>query len=623
MRLTTAAAIALAVSTATANAQQKRVEYDISFPNPAQHEARVIATFAGLSPGHVANVRMSRASPGRYAETFFAKNVYDVTATDGHGKAAVVTRRDADSWDVTTGDGTVRVSYTVWGDRTDGTYLSIDHFHAHMNMPATFMWTRELDRAPIRLTIHTPTGWRVATQLRPTSDSAVFTAPNLQFFMDSPTEVGPVSWRSWTASYGGKPSTWCLAVHFLGNQAQLDTFATMTRRVVDEEIAMWGEPAGYDYGTYTFIEDYLPWANSDGMEHRNSTILAGRLQLDSRQTIIAKLGSVAHEFFHSWNMERLRSRQIEPFDFTRSNMSDALWFGEGFTSYYGNLFLRRAGFYSDSEYVEQLGNEIVGAVNSPARRHGSPMDMSQLAVFFDGGSFPDPTNASNAFLSYYTWGDDIAAALDLTLRQRFASSLDEYMRLLWADYGRHQSKTFEPERPYTIADLRNELGKLTRDPAFANEFFRSYVEGRDVPDFGGLLAPAGLIFSADSVARPILGVSADSTAKGVLINRASQNGSAYAAGWSNGDIVVAVDGVAATSPAALNAIIAKHRVGDVVTYQVLQKGNLPVTGSMTLKGSPSLTLKTFESIGRPLTPAIVAFRKSWLDSKVHKQEALR
>lgn len=610
------AAVTLVTGASIAHAQQTRVEYDISFPNAAQHEARVIATFAGVSPGRALNVRMSRSSPGRYAETFFAKNVYDVSATDGRGKSVNVSRRDTDSWDVAADDGTVRVSYTVWGDRTDGTYLSIDHFHAHMNMPAMFMWAPALERAPIRLTIHAPPGWRVATQLAPTPDSSVFTAPNLQYFMDSPTEVGPVSWRTWNAFYAGKPSTWRLAVHFLGNQAQLDTFATMVKRVVAEEVAMWGAPAGYDYGTYTFITDYLPWGNSDGMEHRNSTILTGRLQLDTHETVIAKLESVAHEFFHSWNMERLRSKQIEPFDFTRANMSDALWFGEGFTQYYGELFMRRAGFYTDSEYVEQLGNEIVGAINSPARQHGSPMHMSQLAVFFDGGVYADPTNAPNISLTYYTWGDVIAAALDFTLRERYASSLDDYMRLMWIDYGQHQSTTFEPERPYTVADLRNELRKLTRDPAFADDFFRRYIEGSDIPDFAPLVTAAGLVFSADSTLTPALRIAADSVANGVQVRWAYEDGSAYAAGWSNGDVVVSVDDQAATSPAVLNAIIARHRVGDVVAYQVLQKGKIPLSGSMTLKGVPNFGLRTFESVGKPLTDAMVTFRRSWLGSRV-------
>jgi len=428
-----------------------------------------------------------------------------------------------------------------------------------------------------------------------------------------------VTWRTWTGSYGGRTSTWRVAIHHLGTEAQVDTFAAMAKKIVAEEVAMWGEPAGYDYGTYTFIGDYVPWGTSDGMEHRNSTFLSGRFGMDTHERRIAKLESLSHEFFHSWNMERLRSKEIEPFDFDRPNMSDGLWFGEGFTNYYGPLFMRRAGFYTDSEYVAQLGGEIAGAINSPARRHGSAVDMSRLAVFFDGGSFRDGTNGGNIFLSYYTWGDVIAAALDLTLRERYKTTLDDFMRAVWHDFGRYQSKALAPERPYTVADLKNELAKFTGDAAFATEFFRLYVEGREVPDFKPLVTPAGLIFAEDSVVKPVLGASMDNDAKGVFINWTSESGSAYVAGLSSGDIVVSVDGAPATSIEVLTGIIAKHRVGDVVKLEVLQKGAVPSTVSMTLRGLPSYRLVTFESAGLPVTEAIRAFRKSWLGSKVLAQ----
>jgi len=359
----------------TAGAQQKRVEYDISFPNAAEHEARVVATFFGIPRGTVLHARMSRSSPGRYAPTSFSKSVYDVSAADGHGKALMVSRPDEHEWDVKGHDGTVRIGYTVWGDRIDGTNLSVDHTHAHLNMPATFMWAPETEMAPIRLSVHAPRGWSVATQLVPTADSAQFTAPNMQWFMDSPTEIGPVTWRTWTASYGGKTSTFRLATHTLSIAAQVDTFAAMARAVVAEEIAMWGEPAGYDFGTYTFLGDYLPWAGGDGMEHRNSTFLTSSRGLDTHANRMGNLSSLAHEFFHSWNMERLRSKQIEPFDFSRANMSDALWFGEGFTNYYGALLMRRSGFYTDSAFLAQFGGEI-GATIEHGRVEVDDCDMS-------------------------------------------------------------------------------------------------------------------------------------------------------------------------------------------------------------------------------------------------------
>lgn len=606
--------ISLLALSSSAAAQQKKVHYDIAFPNAAQHEAQVTATFAGLARGTTLHVRMSRSSPGRYAPAAFAKNVWDVIATDGHGKTLSVTRPDSHGWDVAGHDGTVRIHYTAWGDRIDGTYLSIDHSHARMNMPATFMWAHGLEMAPIRLTIHPQPGWQVATQLVPV-DSTVFTAPNLQYFMDSPTEVGPVTWRRWTGTYNGTTSTWRIAVHHLGTEAQVDTFVTMVKRVVAEEVAMWGEPAGYDYGTYTFLADYLPWAGGDAMEHRNSTFLSNRRGMETRPYLIDHLGNLAHEFFHSWNMERLRSKEVEPFDFDRENMSDALWFGEGFTNYFHPLMIRRAGLYTDSEYVAQLGRAIVGTMTAVARNHGSPVDMSRDAVFFDGGTSLDPSNQTNIFLSYYTWGSVVAAGLDLTLRERFHKSLDDYMRLLWQDYGKHQSKALAPERPYTVAILRAELGKLVGDKGFADDFFRRYVDGREVPDFASLLTPAGMVLVKDP-ATPYFGASMENDPKGVFINWSAPGSSAYTMGLASGDMVLSIDGEPTTTIVALNAIIARHKVGDVLKVEYLQKEATSATVPMTLVGRQAMRVTTFENAGMPVTDGIRAFRRDWLGSKV-------
>jgi predicted metalloprotease with PDZ domain len=612
--ITSAALLTLAASTAFA--QQQRVEYDISFPNAAVHEARVVATFTGVPRGSTLHVRMSRSSPGRYAVATFAKNVYDVVATDGQGRPLVVSRPDSHGWDVSGSDGTVRVRYTVWGDRTDGTYLSVDHTHAHMNMPATFMYAHGFEDASIRLTIHPQPGWSIATQLTPTKDSTVFTAPNFQWFMDSPTEVGPASWRSWSATQNGKTSTWRLAVHHLGTEAQVDTFATMAKAVVAEEVAMWGEPAGYDFGTYTFLADYLPWASGDGMEHRNSTVMSRSISLGDSARRMGALGTLTHEFFHSWNMERLRSKEIEPFNFDGEDMSNALWFGEGFTNYYADLFLRRAGMLTDDQYMMRFGGAVIGTINSPARQHGSPVDMSRLAVFFDGGTYLDPTIASNIFLSYYQWGQVVGAGLDLTLRERYHSSLDEYMRLLWRDFGSHQSKALAPERPYTVDDLRSELGKLTKDQSFANDFFKRYVEGSEVPDFATLLDPAGYSFVKDSVARPYLGASLDNDPKGVFVNWSASNGSAFPAGLASGDIITSIDGEPTASIDSLTAIIGRRRVGETLKVSLLEKGVLPSIVTMKLVGRNAMKVVSYESAGIPITDAIRAFRRDWLASKV-------
>src|SRR5690606_4745844 len=146
----------------------------------------------------------------------------------------------------------------------------------------------------------------------------------------------------------------------------------MAKKVVAEQIAVFGEPPDFDYGTYTFIADYLPWVAGDGMEHRNSTILTSTRPLATGA--LANLGTLSHEFFHTWNVERLRPKSLEPFDFERANMSPDLWLAEGFTSYYDDLTIRRAGLMSNDDLARTLSGMLNTVINMPGRRFFSPVE---------------------------------------------------------------------------------------------------------------------------------------------------------------------------------------------------------------------------------------------------------
>ncbi|HEX6040952.1 hypothetical protein [Longimicrobium sp.] len=608
------AVLALLLLSAAPAAAQGRVDYEIRFPNRAHHEAEVTATFRGVPAGQPLQVRMSRSSPGRYALHEFAKNVYNVRATDGAGRPLSFTRPDPHEWDFAAHDGTVTVQYTLFGDRVDGTYAGIDETHAHLNIPATFMFARGMENAPVRVRFERPDGWRVATQLVPTADSAVFTAPHLQYFMDSPTEVGPWDVREWTVEGpGGRPSTFRLVMHHRGTAQELDRFAEKARAVVAEEIALFGEPAGYDFGTYTFLADYLPWANGDGMEHRNSTVLTSSGSL--AQAEMGLLGTVSHEFFHSWNVERIRPDALEPFNFEEANMSGELWFAEGFTNYYDDLFIRRAGLYTDEEYAQITGGIAAAVTNAPGRRFFSAVEMSMQAPFVDAAASIDPQNRGNTFLSYYTWGSGIGLGLDLTLRSRFQGvTLDDYMRAVWREFGRAQTAEQAPARPYTVADLRRVLGEVTRDTAFANDFFRRYVEGREVVDFGALLANAGFLLRKSQAGRPVLAVQLEDAEGGVMVaGYPLVFSSFYAAGIDKGDLIVSMGGRPTPSTEALRAVISEHAAGDVVPVEFIGRGGRR-TVQMTLTENPSMEAVTYESAGMQVTPRMRAFREAWLRS---------
>ena len=609
------AATAVLLAAAPAAAQQS-VEYDVRFPDRVHHEAQVTATFRGVPTGRPLQVRMSRSSPGRYALHEFAKNVYDVRAADGQGRPLAFTRADPHQWDVAGHDGTVTLRYTLFGDRADGTYAGIDASHAHLNAPATFVWARGMENAPVRVRLERPAGWRVATQLVPTADSAVFTAPHLQYLMDSPIEVSPWEVREWAVpGPGGRPQTVRLAVHHAGTEEELDRYAEKARKVVAEQIGMFGEAPRFDFGTYTFLADYLPWVAGDGMEHRNSTVISSTRPLSTGE--MANLGTLSHEFFHAWNVERLRPATLEPFDFTEANMSGELWFAEGFTSYYDDLFIRRAGLVSDSAYAAGIGGGIVfPTVVAQGRRYFSAVEMSMQAPFVDAAASIDPHHRVNAFLSYYTWGSAIALGLDLTLRSRFDGvTLDDYMRALWREFGREQTAALAPARPYTLADLRRVLGEVTRDPAFASDFFDRYVEGREVVDYAGLLARAGFLLRGRDASSPWLGAPLSPAEGGVRVDAyAPANASLYTAGLSAGDVILSIDGQPTPNPDALWAVVDTHTAGDVVQVEWVQRGQRR-SGPMTLAGSPMLEVVPYETAGMPVTPEMRAFRERWLASR--------
>jgi predicted metalloprotease with PDZ domain len=597
-----------APGTLLAQAGAPPVRYQVSLADRAHHEARITATFSGL-PVRPLELRMSRSSPGRYAVHEFAKNLYDLTVRDSRGRPLTATRPNPYQWDVAGHDGTVVVEYTLFADRADGTYSGIDRTHAHLNSPATFIWARGLDRR--RVTVQfpdLPANWGVATQLAIGAEPGTWQARDFQYFMDSPIELSDFDLRSWTVTSGGREQTIRLAIHHAGTAVEVDRYVADIQKVVLEQAAVYGSLATFDHGVYSFLADYLPHASGDGMEHRNSTVLTSTASLAS--SAAGLLGTVSHEFFHSWNVERIRPRGLEPFDFERANMAGELWLAEGFTSYYGPLAIHRAGLTTLDQYARGLTGEVNTVTNAPGRRHRSSVEMSMMAPFVDAATAIDPTSFGNTFISYYTWGAALGLALDLSIRARFPGlGLDDFMREMWRTHG-------ITERSYTVADARAALGRTTRDTAFANDFFRRLVEGREVADYPALLARAGfLVRPARPTGAWIGDLSLSASDRGLQIGATVLEGTpAHSAGLAAGDRLLVVDGVALGALADLEDVLSRHQPGDTLPITFGSRGQI-VAGAIRLGLDPRLEVLTFEAAGRPVTEAIRAFRAGWLDGK--------
>jgi predicted metalloprotease with PDZ domain len=598
------------------------IEYLVTFPEPEHRWLQVEMRVTGLGSQPL-RARMSRSSPGRYATHEFAKNVFWVEAFDGRERQLSYTRPDVDEWQVAGHDGTVKFVYKIFGDYPDGTYMGVDTTHAHLNIPATFLWAMGHESRPLRIRFQPPAGvnWTVATQLFPTSDRWTFTAPNFQYFMDSPTELAPFLWNTFTVPRAaGPPATIRLAVHAEATQADVDELATLVERVVREQVAVFGELPVFEPGHYTFLLDYVSWGEGDGMEHRNSTVISSPgLPLGSPQGRRQALGTISHEFFHVWNVERIRPVGLEPFDFTRPNITCCLWLAEGFTQYYGPLLLARAGFGTPPVSAG------ISIINGSGRTVRSAVQMSEHAPFADAGVSNDAHDRGRTFISYYSYGAALALALDLSLRETSGGrlSLDDYMRRLWIEHGKDGPAPGLVARPYSLRDLRGHLATLTNDRAFADAFFDRYVEGREVPDYARLLQLAGYDLRPAAPDRGWIGSTAVAEQAGGLAIGVSGRGGGggrpgvvpfntplYAAGIDGGDVITTIDGEPAT-PARWTAI-SQRRPGATVTLGVRRRDGATVTKTVTLAADPSLRVVPLDQ----LTPAQQRFRDDWLGTKV-------
>ncbi len=582
----------------------QHISYQFTAPNAVHHEAEISITADGL-PLTPALFRMSRSSPGRYATHEFGKNVYNVMAYDASGKTLKVEKAEGDVYMISGHKGTVKVTYTLFANYADGTYSDVDVTGYHLNMPATFMWVKGLEKAPITIQFSSLTkNWKIATQLKPTSNPAAFSASDLQYFMDAPTKVGNLHWREWKVTNPDKKQyTFRLALEAEAPEALVDNFTEKLKRVVAAGQAVYGEFPAYDYGTYTFIASINPYvARGDGMEHRNSTMITLKRDFDGSNDL---LGVFAHEFFHCWNVERIRPKSLEPFNFERSNMSEALWVAEGFTHYYGDVLLVRAGLLSYDQFQFE-NSKLVNAVNTPGAQMYTPVENSQRAVFVDAGVSFDRTNYPNMYTSYYTYGGAIALALDLELRARFSKSLDDVMRELW----RKSGKT---EVPYTLDDVQNALAAATGNATYATNFFNEHVYGHGSFNYKKLLAPAGYTLQQTNAGAWIgdLTLRTEDNALMVATNTI-RNTPLYIAGIDIDDVIIELDGKKLQQVQEITDVLRQRKPGEKISL-VYAHRNIIINTQITPTENPKVSIVAI--VEGKTNSEVQAFRVKWMGGR--------
>lgn len=594
-------------ATITVKAQQE-ISYNVSFPNVVHHEAEVSMTIPNVPTNTPLKVRFARSSPGRYATHEFGKNIYSLKAFDGNGKALPVKQSSGDVYEIAKPTAKVKITYTVFGNWVDGTYAAFDETHAHINIPAVFGFPIGMDKRArtVRLSNIENKDWKIGTQLKPLGNGTYY-AKNFQYFMDSPIHMSNYNAASWEVKdTNGKTQTIHLLAHTSDDEIGIFNYAEMLKKVTAEQKAVWGEWPAFDYSHYYFLHCVYPTNAGDGMEHRNSTVITQRTpKIAGYEKYL--LGTFSHEFFHAWNVERFRPKTLEPFNFAQSNVSDALWIAEGFTRYYGDLTLKRAGFRTTDSIAFTLGTMVNTALNTPGATRFSPVESSKYAVFADAGVAVDQTNKQNIFTSYYVYGASVALALDLRLRVDFNLTLDNYMQALWKTYGK-------TEIAYTLPDLEKTLALITKNPAFAKAFFKSFVYSTKKENYSDLLLHAGLVLRKKNVGEAFTGIDLIS-AKQLVLSPTRVGSPAYIAGLDDGDVILKINDADVKTPKELDDLVSKHKIGEKLDIVFSRKG-MQKTTQLILSENPTVEVATIERTGVELTPAMKIFRAKWLDSQV-------
>ncbi|CAM4308763.1 M61 family metallopeptidase [Corallococcus sp. ZKHCc1 1396] len=398
------------------------VHYRVAMPRPHAHLFEVEASFPA-GPDTLDAV-MPVWTPGSYLVREYARQVQDVTATGEDGQPLPVRRVDKRTWRVEARGHAVTLRYRVYANELTVRTSHLDGSHGYFNGATVFLYTEATRELPHRVTVDAPPGWRTFCALD--SEAGTFHAEDYDTLVDSPFEVGPHTPLTFTAA--GVPHE---VVVWGDGVPDAERLCADMQRICEAQARMYD---GLPLKRYLFLV-YLTDKGRGGLEHQASTaLLFPRTGLASHRGWEDFLTLVAHEYFHLWNIKRVKPRALVPFDYSQENYTTLLWAFEGGTAYYDNLFVRRAGLMSASRYLARLGETFSLLHSTPGRRVQTLTEASLVSWV---KHYRPDEHSPNSAVSYYLKGEVVCALLDMEVRRatRDAKSLDDVMRWLWRHHG--------------------------------------------------------------------------------------------------------------------------------------------------------------------------------------------
>ena len=597
------------------------IRYRIVPSNPHAHMFEVTCTVTEPDPAGQ-SFQLPAWIPGSYLIREFARHIVNVRA-DSQGQAVAVRKTAKDRWQVDPCAGPVSLVADIYAYDLSVRAAYLDGRRGYFNGPSVFLWPVGHSGRPCEVMIERPggdtfAGWRVATSME-RADALEFgfgtyVASSYDELIDHPVEMGEFDIAQFDA--GGARHDIVISGRHRGD---LERLSRDLSKVCRAHIDLFGgeHNSRAPFDRYVFLILAIGGETYGGLEHRASTSLMlprDGLPQPGASTVSdayrASLGVASHEYFHAWNVKRIKPAAFVPYDLSRENYTEQLWIFEGFTSYYDDLMLRRAGVIDTESYLELLGRAITRHLRTPARATQSLAASSFVAWI---KYYRQDENAPNAVVSYYVKGSLVALALDLTLRRIGTTSLDEVMRAAWTQYGLTGAGV--PERGIEAIASALAGRELT-------SFFADYARGTAELPFDDLLSAFGVSFSlrapdgpndkggnAAKDAKPrvslgaVLAAGGDMALKHVLID-----GPASVAGLAAGDKLVALDGIRAT-PDAMERALQARRVGDSVEILAFRRDEL-MTFHVVLESAPNDTC--WLTLADNVPADVVARRDAWL-----------
>jgi predicted metalloprotease with PDZ domain len=509
-----------------------QINYRVSFPEPHTHYAEVLMHITGFRE-QVLDIRMPSWTPGSYLLREFAKSVEQVSAM-ADGKKVAYVRNDKNTWQFPVkGVKSLTVSYKVYAFEWSVRTSFIDADMAFLHQTSVFMMAEQLKNAPGTLEVQLPKNWKQVHVALPqargnaetTANSHVFSFENYDALADAPLIAG--NYQTADFQVQGIPHT--VAVVGPGNQ-DMPAFVRDLKAICDTTTGIFGQ---HPSKSYLFIVLNTE-AGGGGLEHANScTVMMPRWQWNNPTRYKQFLGLCGHEYLHLWNVKRIRPEALGPFDYSKENHTDMLWVAEGITSYYDELILRRAGFYTREVYLDKMAAAINDLEQRPGRFYQTLAESSHDAWIRE---YRPNENSRNTTISYYGKGQVLAFLLDamITSRTSGARNLDDVMKGLWNLYLNRPERGFSNAEFYAMLDAVGGAGLGAE--------IRSLVESTETPDYKAILAKAGMDATNPGKTETTLGISTALENGRLLVKYVERDLPGWKGGLNVNDELIAVDG---------------------------------------------------------------------------------